>query len=282
MFRRHFAGIFGLGAALTLAAPPALASFHLMQVEQVIGGVNGDATAQAIQLRMRSSFQNLVSQARIRAWDATGSNPIVVVDMATNVANSAQGDRVLIASPSFAAATSPNAAPDFVMTNLIPESYLAAGSLTFENNAGTTVLWRLSWGGASYAGPTTGSTTNDLDGEFGPVYPGALSSGDTSALLFQFAAGARSTNNAADYALTASDAVFTNNAGESFIVTAPAGCAADTDGDGDVDLTDLAVLLSKFGLMSGATSADGDTDGDGDVDLTDLAVLLAEFGTPCS
>ncbi len=34
-------------------ALPAQATFHLMQIEQVIGGVNGDTTAQAIQLRMR-------------------------------------------------------------------------------------------------------------------------------------------------------------------------------------------------------------------------------------
>src|SRR5437016_3239482 len=44
-----------------LAAPPAGASFHLMQVEQVIGGVNGHPEFQAVQLRMRTSFQNLMS-----------------------------------------------------------------------------------------------------------------------------------------------------------------------------------------------------------------------------
>ena len=37
---------------LVLGAPPADADFHLMQIEQVIGGVNGDTAAQAIQLRM--------------------------------------------------------------------------------------------------------------------------------------------------------------------------------------------------------------------------------------
>ncbi len=52
---------------------PAYASFHLMQIEQVIGGVGGDTTAQAIQLRMRTTFQNFVASARIRAWDAAGA-----------------------------------------------------------------------------------------------------------------------------------------------------------------------------------------------------------------
>jgi hypothetical protein len=45
-----FATVF---AVLALAAAPAHATFHLMQVEQVIGGVGGYTSAQAIQLRMR-------------------------------------------------------------------------------------------------------------------------------------------------------------------------------------------------------------------------------------
>ncbi|RMF77333.1 MAG: hypothetical protein D6744_11460 [Planctomycetota bacterium] len=264
-----------------MATPSAWATFHLMQIEQVIGGVNGDTTAQAIQLRMRSLGQNLLAPSRIRAWDATGSNPIVIVDFGASVPNGAQGDRVLIASPSFTAATNPAATPDFMMANLIPPSYLAAGSLTFETDSGITVYWRLSWGGNGYSGPTNGSLNNDDDGDYGPPYPGPLPSADTRALLFQRAPGARSATNADDYALTGGDATFTNNAGDSFTVFTPIVCTADTDGDGDVDLTDLAVMLSNFGTASGATPEDGDTDGDGDVDLTDLAVLLSEFGAFC-
>lgn len=57
----------------------------------------------------------------------------------------------------------------------------------------------------------------------------------------------------------------------------PGGCPGDVDGDGDVDLQDLATLLANFG---GAGPL-GDLDGDGDVDLQDLATLLANFGQPC-
>jgi len=55
----------------------------------------------------------------------------------------------------------------------------------------------------------------------------------------------------------------------------------DLDGDGDVDLSDLAQLLGNYGMTSGATYEDGDLDSDGDVDLSDLAALLAVYGTTC-
>jgi hypothetical protein len=60
-------------------------------------------------------------------------------------------------------------------------------------------------------------------------------------------------------------------------------CAlGDIDDDGDVDLQDLAILLSNFGAASGAVWAEGDLDADGDVELQDLATLLAHFGSSCS
>lgn len=58
-------------------------------------------------------------------------------------------------------------------------------------------------------------------------------------------------------------------------------CWGDLDGDSDIDLTDLAQLLSNYGMTSGAVYEDGDLDGDGDVDLSDLATLLSVYGTSC-
>jgi hypothetical protein len=53
-------------------------------------------------------------------------------------------------------------------------------------------------------------------------------------------------------------------------------CPGDLDGDGDVDLSDLALLLSDYGCTGG--DCPGDIDGDGDTDLGDLATLLANYG----
>jgi 6-phosphogluconolactonase (cycloisomerase 2 family) len=57
------------------------------------------------------------------------------------------------------------------------------------------------------------------------------------------------------------------------IATWTAGPAGDLDGDGDVDLSDLGILLASYGIDDG-----GDLDGDGDTDLADLGILLANYG----
>src|SRR6266481_4143231 len=196
------------------------ATFHEMQIEQVIVSVNGDTTAQAIQLRMRAAGQNFVSGGKLVVFDAAGLNPITILDPTTDVTNGAVGDHVLIASATFPSHTTPMAVPDFTMANLIPASYFAAGSLCWESNAGT-IFWRLSWGGAAYTGPCTGSTVNDVDGNFCPAFSGAIPSSCASALQFQGTATDFSTNNAADYLLIGSPIVFSNNARASFTVLPP-------------------------------------------------------------
>ena len=62
-------------------------------------------------------------------------------------------------------------------------------------------------------------------------------------------------------------------------VDATPPCPGDLNGDGMVDLTDLAILLSDFDCSGGCV---GDVDGDLDTDLTDLAILLANFDLTCN
>ena len=57
-------------------------------------------------------------------------------------------------------------------------------------------------------------------------------------------------------------------------------CPGDLDGDGQVGLSDLAVILANYGRTD-ARPEDGDLDGDGDVDLEDLARMLALYGSMC-
>jgi len=219
-------------AALILPVSAARASFHIMQIEQVIGSVNGDVTKQAIQLRMRTSFQNQVQNARLIAWNAAGTNPVILATFPGPVANFDTGDRVLVCSANFLSSTTPTTVADRIMTNLIPASYLTAGRITFEDNFGT-IYWMVCFGGAGYTGPTTGSFTNDADGNFGPAWPGPLPSPGVQALRFTGAATAPSTNNAADYALTAGAAVFTNNARNSFTLNGappPTGACCTSTG----------------------------------------------------
>jgi len=63
-----------------------------------------------------------------------------------------------------------------------------------------------------------------------------------------------------------------------FLGVAP-DCPGDLTGDSVIGLSDLAILLSNFGTVSGAEPEDGDLDDDGDVDIIDLAIMLSLFGT---
>jgi glucose/arabinose dehydrogenase len=200
-----------------LLVAQARASFHLMQIEEVIGGVNGDTSAQAIQLRMRSFGQNLVNGAQLIVVDAAGNNPITVGTPDSNVTSAAAGARILIATASFPAYTSTPIVPDFTMDKPIPASYLAAGRLRYQ--FGATIYWSVSWGGAAYTGPNTGTLDNDDNGNFGPPFAGPLPSTTMSALLFSGSSSAGSTTNAANYSVTSGAATFVNNAGSSAVVT---------------------------------------------------------------
>lgn len=280
--------IAGLLAA-AFAAAPAHASFHFMQIEQATGGVAGDVTQQAVQLRLRAPGQNLVQFSRLRVFDAAGANPVLLVDIASAVANGQAGDRVLIATPAFAANQAP--APDFAMANPIPASYFAGGRLTFEGDDGS-VLYSLCWG--TYAGPNAGSIDNDDNGQYGPCEPGALPTATLQALRFIGAASALGTTNAADFAPTPGAATWTNNARQSAAVV---GTPRPDGRGGDCDDTDATVFPGQAeiagnrrdddcngladeganGLPSGDIG-DVDTDGQsiaqGDCDDTDTAVRL--------
>ena len=200
---------------------PAYAIHHLMQIETVIGSVNGDTTAQAIQLRMRSAGQNLLSGSKLKCYDAAGANPVVLFDFNSSVSNGSTGDRVLLTTAAFDALTTPECVSDFTLTNRIPDAYFAAGRVTFEEDDGS-VLWALAWGGNAYTGSTTGHDDNDADGDFGAAFGEPLADSvkyPQAAAPFRLtlAATALSTTNVSDYVVSNNGAV-TNNDGVGFDV----------------------------------------------------------------
>jgi hypothetical protein len=267
-------------------AAPARAAFHLMQIEAIIGGVNGDTGAQAIQLRMRSVGQPFVSFTRLVAHDAAGNNPVVLINFPTDVASGNEGDRVLVVSPGFGAHSTPAMQADFVMTNPIPASYLAAGRITFEDIFGT-ILWSVSYGGAAYTGSNIGSMTNDEDGDFGPPFPGPLPTSSLQALVFNGPATAPSTSNDADYSLTPGAAVLTNNAGETFTIAGGScpPCPVDWDGNCQVQPADIALFVNTWVASLAAGTLAGDFDGSGSVQPADVALFVsawfAALTSPC-
>jgi len=268
-----------LGAGLILfATSSAPASFHFSQIELVIGGVDGDSTAQAIQLRARAQFQCFFGNgAEMVVHDATGSNPVVVAVLDEDVAACGFGDRVLVATQALADLTVPPLAADFAMVTPIPAAYLAAGSLTFEDPFSGEVFWRLSWG--DYTGDTTGDTFNDPDGEFGPPWPGPLPSMTRQGLRFDGGTTDLSTTNAEDYVATPGAAVFTNNACERFRLGPPCpwDCAPVPcqDVDNVVGTLDFLFLLSLWGTDDPGCDFDG-----GGVGVSDMLELLGHWG-PC-
>jgi predicted outer membrane repeat protein len=58
-------------------------------------------------------------------------------------------------------------------------------------------------------------------------------------------------------------------------------CSGDLDGDRDIGIGDLAILIAHYGIDQGALPCEGDVDYDGDVDLSDLAWLLPCYGDAC-
>lgn len=195
-------------AAAIARTRPAHASFHLMQIEQAVGGVCGDTSRQAIQLRMRFGDQEFVDGKQLKAWDAAGANPIVLLTFPGDVAVANQGSRILITTAGLDSAFGVDS--DFTLEQRIPDSYLKAGRVTFEDGFNT-IYWSLAWGGAAYTGSTLGNPTNDANGDFGPPFGSRLPFSTAQSLRFAGVASDPSTSNSADYALSTGAASLVNN-----------------------------------------------------------------------
>lgn len=70
--------------------------------------------------------------------------------------------------------------------------------------------------------------------------------------------------------------------GACFVGGDPCSCDGDLNGDGVIDIADLALILASFGSSApGIPTPCADINGDGVVDIADLALFLALFGSSC-
>src|SRR5665213_2871586 len=64
-----------------------------------------------------------------------------------------------------------------------------------------------------------------------------------------------------------------------FIFTSHAAqLPGDSNSDGVVNISDLAILAAHYGTKTGATWSMGDFNGDGAVNIADLSILAAHWG----
>jgi hypothetical protein len=262
--RAHFGVIAAtLALATAIAAAPSSASFHLMQIEQAVGGVCGNTDRQAIQLRMRFGDQEFVAGKQLKAWDALGDNPIVLLTFPANAPIGNPGSRILVTTGALDSAFGVDS--DFTLDERIPDEYLTAGRLTFEDGFGT-IYWSLAWGGAAYVGSNLGNPTNDANGDFGPQVGSWLPFSTAQSLRFTGAASAPSTTNLVDYALSTGAATLVNNDGDP-----PVALGSCLFGDGFVTGTPFAWSTGVGFEYCNSMDDDGDTFIDEDFPL----------GSPC-
>ena len=149
-----------LALFLAVLPIPASATFHFIEINKILTSYNGDATIQAVELRMMSGAQNLVSGVSIRSYDAAG---ILLATHGAFTGNlpvgGAVADRkVLCATTNFA--TQFGITPDLTITSGLP---LGTGQVSFET--GVCLVNAVAYGAVTV--PKNGTTS-------GPAIPSGL------------------------------------------------------------------------------------------------------------
>ena len=112
MARRTCAIAIALCAVLAVGRP-ASALFHISTIDEVLTSYNGDASQQFVEIRMLASLQNFVAHSVFAAFDNTGAYVGDILVVPSNVANSGNGVRWLVATSTFQSTHSVTA--DFTM-----------------------------------------------------------------------------------------------------------------------------------------------------------------------
>ncbi|MBL0921597.1 MAG: hypothetical protein IBJ10_05645 [Phycisphaerales bacterium] len=246
-------------AALVCAggAPLALASFHLMRIDEIYSSPDG--RVQFIELRATANNQTQLSNTRIVAFDPTGAVETLVIDITANFPALNSQETWLVATPCFENAA--GFAPDYVIpaAGLIPGP---DGRVVFRNDAGTNIVESVAYG--AYTGS---------NGAFGT--PAAALPMDGQNALRRVST-TNPHNNSVNFA-TGANSPKRNDGTTAVLDLRP--CAGDTNFDRTIDFADINNVLSEFN-QSGPCLR-GDLDGSGTGNFGDLNIVLGNYNTSC-
>lgn len=147
---------------------PARATFHLIEINKIMAAYNGDATIQAVELKVLRVGQNLVSFVQINTYDAGGQFVANLGEFTAPIANGSAGAQILCATPKFASTF--GITPDMVIAPGIP---VTTGQVAFEQDPGGDLPCRVN------AIPY-GAVTNPIGG---PTFAPPLPAGGATALV---------------------------------------------------------------------------------------------------
>ena len=114
---------------VSVQASPALATNHLVQIDEIMTGINGDSSIQFVEMRMCCFGQNVWGDVALLAFFDSDGTQIGEFIFPSNPPDS--GGSVLIATQAFADLPAPTPDPDFIMDPLLD---FDAGKVCYRNN----------------------------------------------------------------------------------------------------------------------------------------------------
>ncbi|HLQ67798.1 MAG TPA: T9SS type A sorting domain-containing protein [Candidatus Limnocylindrales bacterium] len=138
-----FALLLSFGLATALWPCPARATFHLNEITKVMAGIDGDATVQAVELKMLFNGENLVNGKVVRAYNAAGVLLGTLGSFSADLpaANAVAGNRILFATMKFRQRF--GITPDLQFSPGIP---VTTGQVSFEDPSGTCTVDAVAYG----------------------------------------------------------------------------------------------------------------------------------------
>lgn len=284
--------LFALIAALLIApliafvalnpgvSTPAFASFHFMRIYGVMGGAEGSASKQFVELRQASGGQNEVQNAQICFYDADGV-PWAKFVFPSMVAHSGEDGSILIGSQAMEDAWSAGAELDFVFgsDNTTALALSADVNAPIPQPAGAMVY-------ESKATDTACGSPDPIDSiAYGTGYNGAafygtkfdhdLPTDGSGFQLTQTPVVFPPTNNSTEYAATLC-IVARNDAGQEG--TVDEGCATPTPTPTPSPSPTSNPTSSPTPTASPSGTLQGDADCNGSVNTADGVAVLKGFG----